>query len=60
MRTKKKAEQYLEISKKNWNDDFEYVYRLEGGLGKINQEALQAGKNRDNSLTKVQQTLTKI
>ena len=41
-RTKKKLEQYLELSKKKANDAFEDVARLEGEVGKLKQEASQA------------------
>ena len=59
-RTKEKLEQALELSKKKANYAFEDVARLELEVGKINQEAAQAWKNRDNALTKAHQTLTKL
>ena len=44
-RTKEKLERALELSKKNTNDAFEGVARLEGELGKLKKEAAQSWKN---------------
>ena len=59
-RTKEKLERALELSKKNTNDAFEGVARLEGEVGKLKKEAAQSWKNIDNALTKAHQTLAKL
>ena len=59
-RTNENLEQALVLSKNKWNDDFEYVAKLEGEVMKLNQESSQAWKNRDNALAKAQHTLTEL
>ena len=41
-------EQALELSNKESNDTFAYVASLEGGVGNLKQESVQAWKNRDS------------
>ena len=58
--TKEKIERALELSKKKANDAFEDVAILEGEVLKLNSEAAQSWKNRDNSLTRAHHTLNNI
>ena len=59
-RTKEKLEQALDLSKKKTNDAFEDVARIEEEVRKLKSEASQSCKNRDNNLTKANQTLRNL